>query len=193
MVGVDLGHRLRDRWLERDAALLIETTSARRRSGVRFSRFSFQDLLEISWRQPQATTGDARPNRSLGQQRPPRGRPAKLAAAGATGHFLGAPDAVISVLTFVTASLFLCTLATAPNAASASRHTPPAAPCAAPILTRSAGRSPCLPVSDCRFDCPPACGTPSVGDTPCGFGARCSQWLISEPSGGCRRGPRFSA
>ena len=81
---------------------------ARRRSGVRFIRFSFRDLLEMSWREPQAATGGASPDPlALGQERPPRERPRQLAAAGftpghgATDQFLAAPDALLSVLTSV--------------------------------------------------------------------------------------------
>ena len=39
---------------------------ARRRSGVRFVRFSFQDLFEVSRREPQAAAGGARPDHSRG-------------------------------------------------------------------------------------------------------------------------------
>jgi hypothetical protein len=38
----------------------------RRRSGVRFVRFSFQDLFEVSWREPQAAAGGASPDHLRG-------------------------------------------------------------------------------------------------------------------------------
>jgi hypothetical protein len=90
------------------------------------------------------------------------------------------PDAVLSVLTSVKRILDLCTLATAPNAASESRPTRPAAPCAAPILTRSAGRSRSASARDCRFGCPRACVAPSVAAARRGSGVRSSQRLVFE-------------
>src|ERR1700759_4060549 len=94
--------------------------------------------------------------------------------------FFDGPDAVLSVLISVKRILDLCTLATAPNAASESRPTRPAAPCAAPILTRSAGRSRSASARDCRFGCPRACVAPSVAAARRGSGVRSSQRLVFE-------------
>ena len=79
---------------------------ARRRSGVRFIRFSFQDLFEVSWREPQPATDGASPTCSRWVEnvlhwsaRTSKPRPGSHPGRGATDQFLDATDRLLSVLT----------------------------------------------------------------------------------------------